>query len=89
MRKPDLMNLAYSQLYKHYMYFLDDIIFGRINVPTNGVTSEMIKKYFQKNILEILKNLNVKSKNKLMYIIISLNLTFYKMFVEFVEKVRK
>lgn len=88
-RKPDLMNLAYSQLYKHYMYFLDDIIFGRINVPTNGVTSEMIKKYFQKNILEILKNLNVKSKNKLMYIIISLNLTFYKMFVEFVEKVRK
>lgn len=49
----------------------------------------MIKKYFQKNILEILKNLNVKTKNKLMYIIISLNLTFYKMFVEFVEKVRK
>ena len=44
------------------MYFLDDIIFGRINVPTNGVTSEMIKKYFQKNILEILKNLNVNQK---------------------------
>lgn len=85
-RKPNLINLAYSQLYRHYVYFLDDILFGGISIPKTGVSSVKIKMYFQKNIVKILKNPDIKWKNKLMYLTVSFNLTFYKILKKRLKK---
>lgn len=73
----NLLNLAYSQLYRHYLYLLDDILLERIVVHKGGFDIKDIKKYFRKNILEILNNPVINFKKKIMYMSVAISPKIY------------